>query len=1354
MNKKFSTLIASLLLAGAMGTVDAANYAKFTTAPVAAEVVKTGTFYQLETSTTGSVLSMFRDANGEYRLKVVAANSSSTDEIRSTLWTIMPQQNAEGGYSYVFVNYASGLQLAVNSQGAAVVKNAGGAFATPAGSIAVGGDVNIWKWVPAPNPVSKTFSEATVSAAFGANRDSVLVLTVNGANVGAEKYALKNVPSSLITNALQVKPASPAAIVLGVDDLNSMLWKGNKDGKLKLTFTEDVKGGDPAAVNLFTKQAYKAVAPVGFPANYTFAGESGKAAYPDADANLTAKYQAMATAEIDYKEDLAIETFGKAIQAILDADKGYDINHAAVWAAYAGLGANVTGIDNATKEEVAAKVNQVTLDQVKTAAAAADVTDLDKVTDKTLEDVLGKVKAAVNALVYAHPAVDYNIAKAAQGYSQAVATLDELVKANANYANVVKGYVADTKATKEVLDAAMTAAENVFVANAGGAGWVSLQANSDLEETPAYLAVDTAFLTSAAGAKHLAFAIKNFKDVNVRAGAEDRTRMDLNGRFNFQFVWHPSSDSIVIRTAGFAKKQDDTKYWTQMTSTSNPLDLGMWKANEAAKETTNGTKVAISASNLPFEQNLIKIAVLADNHREVTVGSSEFQSGFTPNSTINTKITINAASQYELTTLPSGIYFFNLSTNMASKKYDDGKYYVARFCGDNGIDYEAEEVSQKYGVAQDFGHMPRTQWVVVQNPGVTGQQTVSIYNREFEDIKYENIQLYKGGNSKVFAQYGFTTDTLAYALAKDVKPNAGILTDKYLGYKAVTNNGYTSNRVTLDYFSGLEIGHFVNVSSTVNDTTVYVDANDAYTTFQLIPVEDVDNDNSIDYTYGKAIAGIAPQLYRQLYTVKVYDSSKLNNNAKYIVRAVNNENTYAVSYDPAKAVKFYLKENNQIVAEENDTTCYYALVDVENAARVGVRDVSLKFTIEGVCSEQRVATFAVRDDQTVIYRELNGDNTAVIEAGVETFVAPTVANFYRSRIVDKQYLFESAYQSQFNETGKGINYLGVRMQDATFNDSTAIYVDTADVRNPFRPQYMLAVGVEAIAAGKYCPIHGFNAGCKEEHLLDVPAQVWGRYLINAQDSLDNVKAFGGNGVKDVRYQWENQYTRLAFVHAMHVGDTLVIFRDGQYPLTKEGHKDYLTAIEWARAAAADKVTPGMSDRVYVMNVKDRNGDNEKNAFAQDYANYKFMFRLVDDQDKRDFIIESHDCAFGLENNTYPKAENETEYRAIKVQNGVPVIARHKTAEEGILNSEWWNIDQRKTDPTANEAIDATEVSVVATTGAIVVKGAEGKKIVVSNVLGKTIADAVITSDYETISVPAGIVVVSVEGEDAVKAVVK
>ena len=69
-----------------------------------------------------------------------------------------------------------------------------------------------------------------------------------------------------------------------------------------------------------------------------------------------------------------------------------------------------------------------------------------------------------------------------------------------------------------------------------------------------------------------------------------------------------------------------------------------------------------------------------------------------------------------------------------------------------------------------------------------------------------------------------------------------------------------------------------------------------------------------------------------------------------------------------------------------------------------------------------------------------------------------------------------------------------------------------------------------------------------------------------------------------------------------------------------------------------------------------------------------------------------------------------------------------------------------TAPTANENIAADNVVVAGVNGAVVVKGAEGKNVIVSTILGKVVANEVVSSDNAQITAPAGIVVVSVDGE--------
>lgn len=98
-------------------------------------------------------------------------------------------------------------------------------------------------------------------------------------------------------------------------------------------------------------------------------------------------------------------------------------------------------------------------------------------------------------------------------------------------------------------------------------------------------------------------------------------------------------------------------------------------------------------------------------------------------------------------------------------------------------------------------------------------------------------------------------------------------------------------------------------------------------------------------------------------------------------------------------------------------------------------------------------------------------------------------------------------------------------------------------------------------------------------------------------------------------------------------------------------------------------------------------------------------------------------------------------------NGVLVMGNKEQAQ-------LFNVTTTDIAPTDNETIEASSVSVIASEGQITIAGAEGKKMVISNILGQAIANTVISSSNATIAVPAGVVVVAIEGEAAVKAIVK
>ena len=280
-------------------------------------------------------------------------------------------------------------------------------------------------------------------------------------------------------------------------------------------------------------------------------------------------------------------------------------------------------------------------------------------------------------------------------------------------------------------------------------------------------------------------------------------------------------------------------------------------------------------------------------------------------------------------------------------------------------------------------------------------------------------------------------------------------------------------------------------------------------------------------------------------------------------------------------------------------------------------------------------------------------------------------------------------------------FLGLQnIQDATYADmNPAMYVDSAAGLNTWRPEYMLALDVNVVPAGKYCEIHGANAGCKDEHLTDTEGYIEGRYLVNL---VDSVKA----GRKDCVYQNYNgaDYYRLGFVAAKHIADSLVIASDNKViELTGNAHSNMKIC--------------------------------------------EFAFHYTDASRSAFTIETAYDNEYTV-NPTTLKTEFKSTQGWIKYHNGVPVVTSQKS------EAEVFNLAQTEEEATANETIAASAVTVIAGEGNVTIAGAAGKKVVIANILGQTIANTVLTSDNATIAAPAGVVVVAVEGEAAVKAIVK
>ena len=450
---------------------------------------------------------------------------------------------------------------------------------------------------------------------------------------------------------------------------------------------------------------------------------------------------------------------------------------------------------------------------------------------------------------------------------------------------------------------------------------------------------------------------------------------------------------------------------------------------------------------------------------------------------------------------------------------------------------------------------------------------------------------------------------------------------------------------------------------------------------------------------------------------------------KLIGKENNGKWQYAHLNGKAGDIQFQNKENNRDV---DYTTKSYA------SARVSVDDNTLDLTHAVLndkwTAEIRVSAFETEVNDSPLYRRFNG---AAPEAYGDASNAPLNLKFFRHNN-NAEYLFENyASENKYRDgiVDNSISFLGVNNAFQFAESETRSYtmfVDTAYVRNNTRtPQYLIAVKPEVVEGDTIlCDASTHQHATPEEALACEHTQIKvgftrAMYLFNAQDSVD---------VKNYDYQGKaaygaQGYTRLAFKDAVHAQDTLYILNPG---VTTEQLKE----------------ANFKNDDLFAKKIA---LDNNK------HKNVVFQFRLIDSDNNR-FLIESEAEQNGsavLNKDLQNVCVAPMRGGWVKIQNGVPVIARFQDFNEAIAQAEIFDVnDEIKYDATANDEVAVEAVKVIAGDGQVTIMGAAGKNVTITNILGKVIANQTIASDNATIAVPAGIVAVAVEGEAAVKAIVK
>lgn len=300
MNKKFSTLVASMLLATTVGTVSAQNL-EFTKSAlptnVRVESVADGKCYQLTDGWNVLVMQKVSTEKGDrFILKYVPYYAANIGE---SLWYVtVDKDNKENGVAFKFMNLAYNYPISFDPAKIQDYKPG----KTYEGSY-LAGEAVAWAWMR--SEASEGLNVGKTPEAYF-KTDSVMTLIPNAdGTVAAVKYDVRETDKLA---QLNIRPAVAGPVWLGKNDLNSMLQTQDAtNGKTSFSFEKDVTEGLANLWSAGKGHAYEAVDAVGestlsYGAVADAAAEKDAAmlAANEAEKKVEAAVKALADAESEY----------------------------------------------------------------------------------------------------------------------------------------------------------------------------------------------------------------------------------------------------------------------------------------------------------------------------------------------------------------------------------------------------------------------------------------------------------------------------------------------------------------------------------------------------------------------------------------------------------------------------------------------------------------------------------------------------------------------------------------------------------------------------------------------------------------------------------------------------------------------------------------------------------------------------------------------------------------------------------------------------------------------------------------------------------------------------------------------
>ena len=831
-----------------------------------------------------------------------------------------------------------------------------------------------------------------------------------------------------------------------------------------------------------------------------------------------------------------------------------------------------------------------------------------------------------------------------------------------------------------------------------------------------YLMVDTAFWQNnqVPSKSHLKLAHKTPKATDNLA---------IAARYYFSIKYFPTQDSLVVSPLN-ASAIADANYKKTIWRTS-PVGTRFIYAGDI-------DQFASQASNTVTAGKEIDVKLDELNTSELCLTASPINAE--EDSYLKARIAFNNPYDYLTRFKPEvGLYFI--------KSKNTGKYIVANYEGK--LQYDVPETG-----AQDYNDMPATMFVVERQGCDNGTRSL-INNREYGKAWMPAFQgqLYEDKDGIYIidkANYGTTFGNDQKLTIDDhfefikVEDEDALTSDKH-GYQYLDPETLPYTEYSIHYNLNANDNIYLNVD---NDNFVK-GSEGANTYYELATVNPIDNSKTFVNVFGYAGGTDLPLLERQAYALKVRDANLIDNDTTYVALVTENgQNEYykAMGIKDIRAGKgqlaqFYLKAD-----QVNEETKYYTLVDIRyNTYLANVRNgerIAKYVDANGFISHmdmdnqpsERLSAFALTVNDRPLYREVTDETI-------------------------------NLFNNQNEKAVEDGMFLGFAKDNSK---NGAMAVERLATDNARMPQYLLGFDKDSIADGYWCEnnTHGYfatedEAKAKDEnHYVKYNGYTTGRYLVSFVDSVmgnEGSQAYN----KVAKYTYKGVAVRLGFVEGVHMVITADEAKNiNDFLGTEVAAGEYFFTLVGGHTLADLKNEQG-----YIVPEKLFNNEYTKmNTYTTGKHNsWSFSFRLIDeDPEMADkFLVES--------NLPGVSSIGSMEGAWIKDYENVPVVSyidgNHSTIEasdlkkDNVTDGTIFTLEATDEEATANEEISAGNVIVAGTNGAVVVKGAEGKNVIVSTILGKVVANEVVSSDNAQISAPAGIVVVSVDGE-SFKVVVK